>query len=190
MLSRNLCRFSSRLRGARLHLRCLDKSHGLLLLSLLLLPRPSRAVSPPQVAGHPSASTRHLIPEQVNPSGSQLGHHHHRLTDHPFKVDALLLLQLWLLLQSSPGCNYNHNRPSINSKVSKAFSRISGKVFTIKIFHISKSIAQKAEIQTLGEYIQQEQKAIGGGIEVTENNSKVPEALSLIFMKVSKIKHQ
>ena len=63
-------------------------------------------------------------------------------------------------------------------------------MFTIKSFHISKSIAQKAEIQTLGEYIQQEQKAIGGGIEVTENNSKVPEALSLIFRKVSKIKHQ
>ena len=132
-------------------------------------------------------SRSRLIRLEVNSTGH---HHHHRLTAHPFKLDALLLLQPWLLLQSSPGCNYNHNRPSINSKVSKAFSRISGKVFTIKIFHISKSIAQKAEIQTLGEYIQQEQKAIGGGIEVTENNSKVPEALSLIFMKVSKIKHQ
>ena len=93
----------------------------------------------------------------------------------------------------SPGCFYNQALYAITITTglqsTLKYQKLSV-AFLGKCFHISKSIAQKAEIQTLGEYIQREQKATGGDIEVTESNSKVPEALSLIFRKVSKIKHQ
>ena len=45
IIRRNLCRFSSRLGWARLHLRCLDKSPGLLLHYLLLLPGEVASIS-------------------------------------------------------------------------------------------------------------------------------------------------